>query len=149
MVAPREIFRKDYKPLPYKVSNVELSFDIRDGKTVVESLLTVVPGEGDGGKFLCQLFFTAYMSNVHSLVKSDLILDGEAAALNLLSIQLNGKDFTDYKIAGDELVIAASALGDGISKITTKVEIEPEKNTQLSGLYKSGATYCTQCEAMG
>ena len=34
--APKEIFRKDYKPLAFKVSNVEMNFDIRDGKTVVE-----------------------------------------------------------------------------------------------------------------
>lgn len=78
-----------------------------------------------------------------------MILDGEASALTLLSIQLNGEDFTGYKIKGDELIIPASALGDGTSKITTKVEIEPEKNTQLSGLYKSGPMYCTQCEATG
>ena len=34
--APQEIFRSDYKPLPFKVSNVSMKFDIRDGKTVVE-----------------------------------------------------------------------------------------------------------------
>lgn len=36
--APKEIFRKHYKPLAYKVSNVEMNFDIRDGKTIVERL---------------------------------------------------------------------------------------------------------------
>ena len=50
--APTEIFRTDYKPLPYKVSNVLMNFDIRDGKTVVESELTVVPNTLDGGKFV-------------------------------------------------------------------------------------------------
>lgn len=50
--APTEIFRTDYKPLPYKVSNVSMNFDIRDGKTVVESELTVVPNTLDGGKFV-------------------------------------------------------------------------------------------------
>ena len=34
--APKEIFRTDYKPLSYKVSNVSMNFDIRDGKTTVE-----------------------------------------------------------------------------------------------------------------
>ena len=38
--APKEIYRKDYKPLAYKVSNVAMNFDIRDGKTVVERLET-------------------------------------------------------------------------------------------------------------
>ena len=82
----------------------------------------------------------------------DLVLDGEADALTLLSIQLNGKDLvegTDYTLKGDELTIPASVLGDAASKLTTRVEIVPETNTQLSGLYKSGSMYCTQCEAMG
>ena len=84
---------------------------------------------------------------------TDLILDGEADALTLLSIQLNGKDLvegTGYTIKGDELTIPASVLGDdATSKLTTRVEVVPETNTQLSGLYKSGSMYCTQCEAMG
>ena len=87
-----------------------------------------------------------------SHVLKDLILDGEADALILLSIQLNGNDLQegkDYNIDGDELSIPASVMGDGTSKITTKVEIVPESNTQLSGLYKSGSMYCTQCEAIG
>ena len=33
--------------------------------------------------------------------------------------------------------------------VRTTVEIVPEDNTQLSGLYKSGDMYCTQCEAEG
>ena len=40
--APKEIYRKDYKPLAYKVSNVAMNFDIRDGKTVVERLEKLV-----------------------------------------------------------------------------------------------------------
>ena len=40
--APQEIFRTDYKPLPYKVSNVSMNFDIRDGKTVVERCVLII-----------------------------------------------------------------------------------------------------------
>ena len=62
--APTEIFRTDYKPLPYKVSNVSMNFDIRDGKTVVESELTVVPNTLDGGKFvLCAYLMHQNVSN--------------------------------------------------------------------------------------
>jgi aminopeptidase N len=52
VAAPREIFRNDYRPLPYAVSNVSMNFDIRDGKTIVESVLTVVRKVGIalGGK---------------------------------------------------------------------------------------------------
>ncbi len=50
--APREIFRNDYRPLPYAVTNVSMNFDIRDGRTIVESVLTVVRKVGIalGGK---------------------------------------------------------------------------------------------------
>jgi len=33
--------------------------------------------------------------------------------------------------------------------LETRVAIEPQNNTQLSGLYKSGGNFCTQCEAEG
>lgn len=131
--APKEIFRSDYTPLPFKVSNVAMNFDIRDGTTFVESELTIVQNTGGG----------------------DLVLDGEADALTLLSISLDGKDLVegvDYTIEGDTLTIGEALLpstADGTSVLKTKVEICPEKNTQLSGLYKSGSMYCTQCEAMG
>jgi aminopeptidase N len=49
-----------------------------------------------------------------------------------------------------KLILKASALAGAASNtLETVVEIIPEDNTQLSGLYKSGAMYCTQCEAMG
>ena len=131
--APKEIFRSDYTPLPYKVSNVSMNFDIRDGETFVESQLTIVPNTADG----------------------DLVLDGEADALTLLSISLDDKELVegvDYTIEGDTLTIPASLLptdSDATSILKTKVKVHPETNTQLSGLYKSGSMYCTQCEAMG
>ncbi|KAK1740313.1 aminopeptidase N [Skeletonema marinoi] len=130
---PKEIFRSDYTALPFKVSNVSMNFDIRDGETFIESELTIVQNTGEG----------------------DLVLDGEADALTLLSISLDGKDLVegvDYSIDGDTLTIVSSLLpttADGTSVLKTKVKVHPEKNTQLSGLYKSGSMYCTQCEAMG
>lgn len=84
--------------------------------------------------------------------RKDFVLDGEAEALTLLSIKLNEKDLvegTDYTINGDTLIIPSKLLAGGTSKLVTRVEVEPETNTQLSGLYKSGSMYCTQCEAMG
>jgi aminopeptidase N len=139
--APVEIFRTDYKPLPYKVTNVNMNFIIHDGKTTVHTELKILPNndkfiignEGEGDE--------------------DLILNGEASALTLLSIQYNGIDLvlgTDFTIVGDTLLIPSRTLGrQGGGVLTTSVDIVPETNTQLSGLYKSGKMYCTQCEAMG
>ncbi|WP_156496891.1 hypothetical protein, partial [Alcanivorax sp. HI0083] len=33
--------------------------------------------------------------------------------------------------------------------LTSVVDIEPENNTALEGLYQSNGMYCTQCEAEG
>lgn len=132
--APVEIFRTQYQPLPYHVCHVSMNFDIRDGKTTVDTELTVI-------------------ANANNSVgeQGDMVLDGEADALTLISIQLNGIDLvmgTDYTIVGDALTIPSSVMkGGGI--LHTIVQVVPETNTQLSGLYKSGKMYCTQCEAMG
>ncbi|KAL7522709.1 hypothetical protein ACHAWX_007508 [Stephanocyclus meneghinianus] len=135
--APKEILRTSYRPLPYRVENVEMNFDIREGETIVDTTLTVVGGVdgGDGN--------------------NDFLLDGESDALTLLSITLNSKPLSssEYKLTPDGLVIPSSLLppigSNQKAIIVTKVKICPEQNTQLSGLYKSGSMYCTQCEAMG
>jgi aminopeptidase N len=137
--APVEIFRTDYKPLPYKVTNVNMNFIIHDGKTTVHTELKIVP---NNDKF------------IEGIGKDeDMILNGEASALTLTSIQYNGIDLilgTDFTIVGDTLLIPSRTLGrQGGGVLTTSVDIVPETNTQLSGLYKSGKMYCTQCEAMG
>lgn len=114
-----------------------MDFDIRDGKTVVTSEMTVEP-------------------NPKSTVGDDLVLDGDETAVKLMTLQMNGKDLVegvDYELKPGQLIIKGSSLYDesgnkqGIMK--TIVEIIPEENTQLSGLYKSGPMYCSQCEAMG
>mmetsp|Transcript_1805 Transcript_1805/g.3694 ORF Transcript_1805/g.3694 Transcript_1805/m.3694 type:complete len:1008 (-) Transcript_1805:39-3062(-) len=131
--APTEVFRLDYKPLPHTVTAVNLDFCIRDGQTVVSSELTVVPNVGEG----------------------DLVLDGEASALTLRSIAIDGRSLVegkDYSVDGDKLIVRSGSLyavGKTECVLAIEVSIVPETNTQLSGLYKSGSMYCTQCEALG
>ena len=134
--APVEYFRSDYKPLHNIVSKINMDFNIQDGKTTVTSEMKVEPnpnGNGDDG---------------------DLVLDGDETAVKLLSLQSNGKDLVegdDYELKPGKLIIKRSSLyvDSNEATLTTIVEIVPEENTQLSGLYKSGPMYCTQCEAMG
>jgi len=45
--------------------------------------------------------------------------------------------------------IEAASGGKGDFTLQTKVLIKPEANFELSGFYKSGSAYCTQCEAEG
>jgi hypothetical protein len=130
--APVEIFRKDYKPLEHVVSKVNMDFVINDGKTTVTT----------------ELFIEAN-PNVAEMTNEPLVLDGDETCVKLLSLEMDGKPLQegeDYTLEPGKLLILNPKSG---AKLTTVVEIIPEDNTQLSGLYKSGPMYCTQCEAMG
>jgi aminopeptidase N len=131
--APVEIFRKDYVPLPFTVSTVRLDLDVRDGKTTVTAELTL-------------------RSNPDYSVSSsssELVLDGDETCVKLLELQVDGRDLVegeDYTLEPGKLILKSPRDG---AVLRTVSEIVPETNTQLSGLYKSGSMYCTQCEAMG
>jgi len=134
-VAPVENFRLDYKPLHNIVSKINMNFDIVDGKTTVTSEMAVEKNPNGPGA-------------------GDLVLDGDETCVKLMTLQLDGRDLvegSDYELFPGKLVVKKSAFSDdsGSGLLKTVVEIVPEENTQLSGLYKSGPMYCTQCEAMG
>lgn len=83
----------------------------------------------------------------------DLVFDGDASSVTLKSASVNGSPLTageDYTLSASSLVVHESAT-DGLDDfiLSTVVEIVPEDNTQLSGFYKSGPMYCSQCEAEG
>lgn len=65
--------------------------------------------------------------------------------IELISISINGiEPIYEVKVDGIEI----SNLEDEFI-LDIKNRIHPEKNTSLSGLYKSKGNYCTQCEAHG
>jgi len=132
-----EKFRKDYVQPNYWVREVQLDVRIFDGTTKVEATL------------FCEL------NSAVASPGADLVLDGED--LKLESVELvkdsgeasaicEGPDGYSLTPAG----MTISGLGEQTNfKLRTVVSIEPEKNTQLSGLYFSGCMYCTQMEAEG
>ncbi|MEM6781615.1 MAG: aminopeptidase N [Pseudomonadota bacterium] len=120
---PKTIYLKDYTPPVYSVEHVNLYFELYDDKTVVKA--------------------DTYYKRIEER-KGPLVLNGEHQ--KLISIQKDDQDFEDYRLDDKTLVI--DNPGDQFSlSITTK--IDPASNTALEGLYKSGDTYCTQCEAEG
>mmetsp|Transcript_18797 Transcript_18797/g.48197 ORF Transcript_18797/g.48197 Transcript_18797/m.48197 type:complete len:1023 (+) Transcript_18797:79-3147(+) len=125
-----EKFRKDYKQPNYWIREVELDVRIFEGETKVEATLH------------CELN-TAVASP-----GAELVLDGED--LKLESVEVAGKALSegDYVVSAEGMVIKATS-SEPTFKVKTLVSIEPEKNTQLSGLYFSGCMYCTQMEAEG
>ncbi|RDV02120.1 aminopeptidase N [Undibacter mobilis] len=76
-----------------------------------------------------------------------LVLEGDGLAL--ISLKRDGVPLApdSYVATPDKLTIAQPPHGPFTLEIETLVD--PTANTQLSGLYRSSGTWCTQCEAEG
>jgi len=132
---PIEVFRTQYKPLRWIVTSVELDFELYDGYTIVHSALTVD---------------TNPQCNGDNDTNEGLIFNGDETCVQLQTLSINNIDLSpdSYEFIPGKLIIDASKLtSDAVVRMT--VRIVPEENTQLSGLYRSGSIYCTQCEAEG
>ncbi|WP_022703878.1 aminopeptidase N [Pseudorhodobacter ferrugineus] len=123
----KAILLADYTPFPYLLDHVSLHFKLHPTQTRVTAKLLFVP-------------------NPAAPAGQDMRLDGEKLALKSLS--LNGKPLAHTP---DEtgLTIPAADLPKAPFTLETEVEISPQTNTSLDGLYMSGGMYCTQCEAQG
>ncbi len=117
------IRRKDYTPPDWLVPDIALNFDLSPSKTTVSSILSVARN-GDHDR--------------------PLILDGDG--LTPRAVRVDGEVTNDWQRDGDRLIIP---LLSASATVETEVEIAPERNTKLMGLYASGGLLCTQCEAEG
>ncbi|PAX07997.1 aminopeptidase N [Sphingomonas lenta] len=115
--------REDYHPPEWMVPEVELDFDLDPAKTRVRATLRV---ERNGAH------------------REPLKLDG--AGQQPVRVLVDGVAVNNWRLEGERLVVP---LTGEAHTVETEVEIEPEKNTQLMGLYASGGILCTQCEAEG
>ncbi len=121
--APLEIYLKDYTPPAYLVETVDLTFKLHPTKTRVISKI-------------------AFRPNPDAIDKT-FYLHGEQ--LTLISATIDGAD-ADAKIT--DLGLTAQ-VPDAPFIWEAEVEISPQTNTALEGLYMSNGMYCTQCEAEG
>ena len=120
--APVPVRREDYRPPDWRVSRIELEFDLGAERTRVRSRLTV-ERNGSHGRPL--------VLDAEGLALVELIVDGAAA---------------DRRIEDERLTLP---LRGDTATVETLVELAPRSNTQLMGLYESGGILCTQCEAEG
>jgi aminopeptidase N len=120
---PLVIRREAYTPPEWLVPETKLDFDLDPATTRVTATLSVTRN-GD-----------------HA---TPLRLDG--AGQKPLSVMVDGVAINDWRIDGEQLVIP---LAGTAHVVETQVEIAPDRNTQLMGLYASGGNLCTQCEAEG
>src|SRR3984957_11627571 len=124
---PRAIRLKDYRPPDWLIESVELDVSLHPSATTVRAKLKLKPNSAGA--------------------PAPLVLDGEE--LKLVSLALDGKRLPveSFVATPDRLTIAQPPNRPFELEIETVVD--PTGNTQLMGLYRAGATYCTQCEAEG
>ncbi|MDC5855915.1 aminopeptidase N [Vibrio europaeus] len=119
---PQAKYRKDYQSPSHTITDIDLTFDLFDNETTVTSV-----------------------SQVKQLKDATTIrLEGED--LKLKSIHVNGEAWTAYEELEGALEVHQLPEQTELKIVTL---IDPEANTALEGLYKSGGAFCTQCEAEG
>ena len=120
--AKEKTLLKDYAPYPFDITSVHLTFQLHPKKCRVLARLNVKPLGGDS---------------------KEMFLNGED--LKLINCQVNGASVTPKQTKSGLLIEASNTA----FVLETEVEIDPDGNTALEGLYMSNGMYCTQCEAEG
>ena len=121
--APQTIYLSDYQPFGFIVDSVHLTFRLAPTATRVISRIAFRPNPAAQSR--------------------EFFLHGEQ--LSLIWAKLDGAEVTpELTPTGLRL-----AVPDAPFVFEAEVEISPETNTALEGLYMSNGMYCTQCEAEG
>jgi aminopeptidase N len=123
---PQPIYRKDYRPPDYFIDEVELRFELDERATVVTSRLRMRARDASAA--------------------APLVLHGEKLELRKLAIDGVELPRGAYRVDGETLTISQVPTA---FVLEAEVVVSPRENTELSGLYASGDTLCTQCEAEG
>ena len=124
---PRPVRLKEYRPPDWLIETVDLDVSLDPTATTVRAKLKLKPN-GAGAP-------------------APLMLDGEE--LKLRSLALDGRPLPEgsFLVTPERLTIAQPP--NRPFELTIETVVDPTNNTQLMGLYRAGATYCTQCEAEG
>ncbi|CBV43321.1 aminopeptidase N [Halomonas elongata] len=127
MSKPQAIHLSDYRPPAYRVTHTELTFELDPSATRVKARLHLERHpEREAGEAL--------------------ELDGEQLTLKSIAIDGQALGEDEYRLTEQGLRIENVPASFSLD---TEVEISPEENTALEGLYRSGGMFCTQCEAEG
>jgi aminopeptidase N len=124
---PRPIRLRDYRPPDWLIETVDLDVSLDPTATTVRATLKFKPNSGG--------------------TPAPLVLDGEE--LKLRSLALDGKPLPSESFLATPERLTIAQPPNRRFELTIETSIDPTANTQLMGLYRAGATYCTQCEAEG
>lgn len=122
---PQPIRLSDYRPPAFLIDEAHLAFDLKPNTTRVKAKLAV------------------RRNGVHA---SPLRFNGER--LKLISAAIDGRVLGESERTVDGEFLTIAGVPDAFI-LETEVEIDPENNKALEGLYMSGGRFCTQCEAEG
>jgi len=123
---PTAIQREAYTAPAFWIDTVDLTFDLDPAKTRVLNKMR--------------------LRRNPDVAAQPLRLDGED--LNLARVLVNGGG-TSFKMDGSQLVLENLPEGSEPFDLEIFTTCNPEKNTQLMGLYVSNDSFFTQCEAEG
>ena len=117
--------RKDYKPFPWRVPEVELDFALGLKSTRVTARLRIE-------------------RNPDAEPSTTLRLNGDE--IEALAVRVDGEERDDWTMEAGDLLLT---LPGDAHDIEIETAITPSENTKLMGLFASGGMLCTQCEAEG
>ncbi|RJP82764.1 MAG: aminopeptidase N [Desulfobacteraceae bacterium] len=130
---PKTIRLTDYRPSDYFIDTTAMDFKLEPQATRVKTKLTLRPN-----------------MNCNPDATRPLILDGKD--ISLITISMNNRILNQSEYTIDENTLSIpriDLLENNLFEIETEVEIHPDTNTSLEGLYISNGMFCTQCEAEG
>ena len=82
-----------------------------------------------------------------------LVLNGKEPFFELVSARVDGENLPSsayvVEADGDDTVMTITSVPTTTFTLEITTKFKPQENTELSGLYKSSGTFCTQCEAEG
>ena len=120
-----KIYLKDYEKPSYEVKTIDLEFMLHNTKTLVINKMHIVRVANED---------------------EPLFLNGEE--LELLSVHLDGRELHESEYELNDLGLILHQLPSAFD-LEIKNTINPEANTALDGLYKSGGIFCSQNEPEG
>jgi aminopeptidase N len=127
---PRTIYLRDYRLPPYLIDRAELDIHLAPDASEVASRLSVRPNDAAG-----------------KAARGSLVLDGER--LELIGVRLNGRALEEGEYTQSERTLTITDVPAEPFTLEITTRCDPQANKALTGLYRSGTLYCTQCEPEG
>lgn len=122
--APQTKYLKDYEKPTHLVEKIDLTFNLHETQTLVESRMEISPLSG-----------------------TSLTLNGEE--LKFISAKVNGELVNENSLKFEENLLTISNLPNEKFVLEISNHINPKENTALDGLYMSGGIFCSQNEPEG